>query len=68
MPKSTLAMDGRSFTHSPRILGGNVHNDPLFQFYYTAAPDQLPVRHRPPWHDRSLGHLHDLGIHTGGWA
>ena len=37
MPKSTLAMDGRSFTHSPRILGGNVHNDPLFQFYYTAA-------------------------------
>ena len=37
MPKSTPAMDGRSFTHSPRILGGNVHSDPLFQFYYNAA-------------------------------
>ena len=37
MPKSTSAMNGRSYTHSPRILGGNVHNDPLFQFYYNAA-------------------------------
>jgi hypothetical protein len=37
MPKSTPAMNGRSYTHSPRILGGNVHNDPLFQFYYNAA-------------------------------
>ena len=36
MPNST-AMDGRSFSHSPRILGGNVHMDPLFQFYYNAA-------------------------------
>jgi hypothetical protein len=37
MPKSTPAMNGRSYAHSPRILGGNVHNDPLFQFYYNAA-------------------------------
>jgi len=32
-----MAKDGESFNYSPRNLGGNVHNDPLFQFYYNAA-------------------------------
>tara|TARA_B100000795_G_scaffold44409_1_gene29140 strand:- start:247 stop:1851 length:1605 start_codon:yes stop_codon:yes gene_type:complete len=37
MPKEKTALDGESFNYSPRNLGGNVHMDPLFQFYYNAA-------------------------------
>ena len=62
MPKSTPKSKGMSFTHSPRILGGNVHNDPLFQFYYNDALISSKCGIGP------LGHLHDLGVHPGGWA
>ena len=66
MPNST-AMDGRSFSHSPRILGGNVHMDPLFQFYYNAALISFQCDIRP----RGMTGPSDTSTisgYPGGWA